>query len=408
MRIAVLDLVFNWPPDGGGRVDVQEVFSRLAKRHQVKLFAPYYRDLLPRGRIEGDVGFEVETIPFTARTFTRWGVVRRFREALDRYCPDLVFITDGWHMKPWAAVAAEAYPTIIRFYAYECLCLRLHGTFMKGDQSCYRTHLGNFILDYPYCNACGLKLMMRDILVKNDAFLKEYLAATVFWPTYRTTVRRVLKNARAVIVSNRLIHGFISRYNHNTLIFPGAISPERFPRQPFRNQPSVRIGMVGRLRDANKGYIYLRRAFIRLLEMDQDVELWCTGDPPAGFPDLPGVHYTGWYSQDTLSEFYSQVDICVIPSIWQEPFGLVALEAMSSGKPVVVTRVGGLQNLVEHGKTGFIVPPRSADQLADVLRELIRNPELRREMGRAGAEIVRTAHTWDHVVEKYYLPLLSS
>jgi glycosyltransferase involved in cell wall biosynthesis len=408
MRIAVVDMVFNWPPDGGGRVDVKEVFCRLAKHHEVRLFAPRYTDMLPRGQVVGDVGFDVETIPFTSLSFNRWGVVRRFREALDRYCPDIVFVTDGWHMKPWAAVAADAYPTVIRFYAYECLCLRLHGTFMKGDQSCYRTHLGNFLLDYPYCNACGLKLMIRDIMVKNYGFLQEYLCSGGFLPSYRSTIKRVLGKARHVIVSNEMIRNLLSDYSSSIKIFPGAIHPELFPEQPFRRDKPVRIGMVGRIGDANKGYNYLRRSFVQLLEKEVDVELWCTGDPPTHMPDLPHVHYKGWYAQESLTEFYSQVDICVVPSIWQEPFGLVALEAMSSGKPVVVTKVGGLQNLVKHGETGFVVTPRSSDQLFTALLELVQNPELRRQMGKKGAEMVRTTYTWDRVVEKYYQPLLSS
>ena len=92
------------------------------------------------------------------------------------------------------------------------------------------------------------------------------------------------------------------------------------------------------------------------------------------------VTFTGSVNQDELPVYYSAADIFVLPS-WYESFGLVALEAMSCGTPVVVSRVGGLKTFVEHGKTGYLVPWRCPEAFARSLETLLANPSLRNAMG---------------------------
>ena len=92
------------------------------------------------------------------------------------------------------------------------------------------------------------------------------------------------------------------------------------------------------------------------------------------------VTFTGSVNQEELPAYYSAADIFVLPS-WYESFGLVALEAMSCGTPVVVSRVGGLKTFVEHGKTGYLVPWRCPEAFARSLETLLANPSLRDAMG---------------------------
>lgn len=93
------------------------------------------------------------------------------------------------------------------------------------------------------------------------------------------------------------------------------------------------------------------------------------------------VAFIGKRGQDTLPYYYSAADAVVVPSFY-ESFGMVALEAMACGTPVVASQVGGLAFLVQDGETGFTVPVDDPTALAEKLLLLIRNAGLRQEMGR--------------------------
>jgi D-inositol-3-phosphate glycosyltransferase len=82
---------------------------------------------------------------------------------------------------------------------------------------------------------------------------------------------------------------------------------------------------------------------------------------------------------------------------WYEPFGIVPLEAMACGRPVVAAAVGGLTDTVVDGVTGVHVPPRDPDHLAGVLRELLADPAHRRRLGDAGAERARRRYRWSRI-----------
>ncbi len=95
------------------------------------------------------------------------------------------------------------------------------------------------------------------------------------------------------------------------------------------------------------------------------------------------VTFTGSVNQEQLPAYYSAADVFVLPS-WYESFGLAALEAMSCGTPVVVSRVGGLSTFVENGKSGYLIPWRCPEPFAQSLDTLLANPLLRSAMGSAG------------------------
>jgi len=75
-------------------------------------------------------------------------------------------------------------------------------------------------------------------------------------------------------------------------------------------------------------------------------------------------------------------DVCVVPSVWEEAFGLAALEAMARGKPVVATQVGGIPEIIQPGVTGLLVPPGNDATLAQAIASLLANPTTAAEMGR--------------------------
>ena len=132
------------------------------------------------------------------------------------------------------------------------------------------------------------------------------------------------------------------------------------------------------------------------LEKDAELERLNTLAVNLGISDI--VTFIGSVKQEQLPAYYSASDVFVLPS-WYESFGLVALEAMSCGTPVVVSRVGGLKTFVENGKTGYLVPWRCPEPFAQSLETLLENPSLRRAMGSA-ARRKAMAMSWTAMATK--------
>ncbi|MCS3629297.1 glycosyltransferase involved in cell wall biosynthesis [Salinibacter ruber] len=105
------------------------------------------------------------------------------------------------------------------------------------------------------------------------------------------------------------------------------------------------------------------------------------------------------FVQDT-DAIYAGLDVCVVPSRFREPFGLVAAEAGIRGLPVIATRRGGLPEIIEDEETGFLVDAEEPNQIADRLEKLARTPNLRNEMGTNAQEHVRRHFTVERMVDQ--------
>ena len=165
---------------------------------------------------------------------------------------------------------------------------------------------------------------------------------------------------------------------------------------------------VGRL-ERRKGAHILLNVLPRLLVDFPDWECYLVGrilDPDGskwvrrfyrehgGEPWIDRVHFTGAVSDDELIRHYRECDIFVAPSIY-ESFGIVYMEAMQFGKPVVGFRTGGVPEVVEHELEGLLVRPGSADELYGALAKLMRNDRLREELGARAHE--KMQHQFDHL-----------
>jgi glycosyltransferase involved in cell wall biosynthesis len=105
------------------------------------------------------------------------------------------------------------------------------------------------------------------------------------------------------------------------------------------------------------------------------------------------VHFAGWLKP---IEMKAQLQACAcvaIPSLWPEPYGRVGPEAFLYGRPVVAFAVGGIPDWLDHGTSGYLVPPGDTAQLGDFLRALLESPKLRRQMGQYAR--LRAVDAWD-------------
>lgn len=106
------------------------------------------------------------------------------------------------------------------------------------------------------------------------------------------------------------------------------------------------------------------------------------------------VHFTGWINVEDIPDYQRVMDVAICCSL-MESFGVAVVEASATEKPVIVTRVGGLVEVVEENVTGLIVPPRNPEALAGAMERLIKDQTLRESLGKAGRKRVQKLYDWD-------------
>jgi glycosyltransferase involved in cell wall biosynthesis len=110
------------------------------------------------------------------------------------------------------------------------------------------------------------------------------------------------------------------------------------------------------------------------------------------------IIFTGRVSDEVRDALFKVADCAVFPSLY-EPFGIVALEAMAAGTPVVVSDVGGLSEVVELHETGIKVQPGNPESLAWGILHTLRHPDWSRERAAKASKVVRSEYTWPHIAE---------
>jgi glycosyltransferase involved in cell wall biosynthesis len=110
------------------------------------------------------------------------------------------------------------------------------------------------------------------------------------------------------------------------------------------------------------------------------------------------IDFRGWLAAEELAQELADASVVVVPSRWPEPFGLVGIEALAAGRPVIASATGGISDWLKDGVCGLSVPPADAPALARALRELLDDPQRQHAMGAAGREIVAARFCAGHHV----------
>jgi phosphatidylinositol alpha-mannosyltransferase len=175
-------------------------------------------------------------------------------------------------------------------------------------------------------------------------------------------------------------------------VFTPALRPASMSTRTSR-----RLLAIGRLSDDRKGIATMIEAFRILRESDPSWTLDVVGDDPAtpGLPQVPGLTYHPPLSLDALIERYRDCNVFVAPSTGQESFGIVLLEAMATGKPIVCSDIEGYRHVADPAGAAF-VPPNNPQVLADTLDALIVDEPRRRAMSAFNLSYVRR-FAWSNV-----------
>jgi phosphatidyl-myo-inositol alpha-mannosyltransferase len=198
-----------------------------------------------------------------------------------------------------------------------------------------------------------------------------------------------------------------------------------FPRFHARYRPLEQLAderptvlFVGRL-EKRKGLKFLLRAWPKVLERQPNARLVVVGRgrPLEGYRRFAArqgwspadVVFAGYVPAEDLPRYYQSCDVFCAPNTGQESFGIVLLEAMAAGAPIVASDIAGYRDVVADGEQGLLVEPKNPGALADAVSRLLANPELRARLRRAGQEKAR-AYDWPRVATQvldYYFEVLA-
>ena len=407
MRIAFADLIFSWPPNGGADVELYHVITGLQEQGiEVNLFLAHEQHSSERGRVDGEaLPFPVTVFECTRRQLTPHRLMPRFRDAIDAWRPDAVFVTHGFTLKPYLVSALAHYPLAARYYAHELLCARNAMRF-KDDAPCPYAYLES----PDHCRRCALEYQ-KHVLQKGElrTWTVDYLASKAYAAQYYGLLRESLKQTHALLVNNTAIQKALAPHHPNVQVFTPGVDTQKVidpaPSLDTQQRKKV-ILMTGRVDDPLKGLQTLLEAGGRLAQQRGDFEIWATH---FDYQQSSGwFKAVGWHTHEETLALYPQADICVVPSRWEEPFGMVAIEAMAAARPVCATRGGGLQDIVKHQETGFLFERDDSAELAKQLELLLDNAEMRHRMGAAGRQRAERQYDWKQIIEKQYLPLIES
>jgi glycogen(starch) synthase len=227
-----------------------------------------------------------------------------------------------------------------------------------------------------------------------------------------TLAGRALRSAAWVNCNSHAVHADLRRRvpamgERSSVTYYGMEAPARPPSPRPHADPRV-LGF-GRL-VAEKGFDLAVRAFATVVRRIPRARLVLAGEGAAR-PELErlaaalglaaAIEFVGAVAPGEVPALIDGASLVVVPSRWDEPFGLVALEAALMARPVVATRVGGLVEVVEDRTTGLLVERENPDALAEAVIRLLEDPAAADRMGRTARARARKRFAWERCVDEY-------
>ena len=239
-------------------------------------------------------------------------------------------------------------------------------------------------------------LVLHSSKTINIGTFHAYHGHSRIYPWAAPPLRHWFKKLHGRIAVSPLAKMFVEQhFPGDYRVIPNGIDISRYHDgvQPFPEYLDGKINVlfVGRM-EKRKGLKHLLMAYSRLKWQFPNLRLLVVGP---GTPDkdsfrvlgehsLRDVEFLGGVSQVDLLRYYKTADIFCSPATGKESFGIVLLEAMASGTPIVASRLEGFQTVLEEGMQGLMAPPKDDEALADALRQMIQDPTMRSVMGAFG------------------------
>lgn len=268
-------------------------------------------------------------------------------------------------------------------------------------------------------------VVLRHSHAINVGTFHAYREKNMWYEVAKQLFQRAFNRLDGRICVSEAVREYITRYfPGDYTIIPNGIDCARFsdphiaPIEKF-NDGRPNILYVGRM-DKRKGFRYLMRAFPHIKQAIPDARLIVVG----AFGDkekapfiryaralkLRSVHFIGYVPREDLPRYYRTATIFCAPNTGFESFGIVLLEAMAAGVPIVASDIAGYRSVIENGVEGLLVPPQDEQAIARAVIALLHEPERRAQMSAAGRRKA-AQHDWDLIAQRvlaYYEQLIAA
>ncbi len=266
--------------------------------------------------------------------------------------------------------------------------------------------------------------VLRHSHALNVGTFHAYRESNAVYEYARPLVKRVLGRLDGRIFVSEPVREYITHYfPGDYTIIPNGIDCARFaspdikPIERFNDgRPSILF--VGRL-EQRKGFRHLLRAYPYIKRAVPEVRLIVVGaygddekNPLVRYARthrLRGIHFVGYVSPEEMPRYYRSATLFCAPSTGFESFGIVLLEAMAAGLPIVASDIAGYRAVLENCAEGFLVPPGDEQVIADSIIDLLRDPARREQMGNCGRRKA-SQYDWNIIAQRvmdYYASLIA-
>lgn len=228
-----------------------------------------------------------------------------------------------------------------------------------------------------------------------------------------TSLRYVLKHVDKLIITQPgylTTSPYLKQYEHKIAVIPNGVDVRKFTPRSLDNKDTPRLFFLSILDEFHryKGFDILLQALTMVKKDIPDVKLIVGGEGELlreyqqkvhSLELTDSVEFHGFIPEDRIVEYYAAASAFVLPSIssTQEGFGIVLLEALACGTPVISTDIVGVAADVRANNAGIIVPPKDHEALAEAILTLLGDAKLAQQMGDAGRRLVEAKYTWERV-----------
>jgi phosphatidylinositol alpha-mannosyltransferase len=212
-----------------------------------------------------------------------------------------------------------------------------------------------------------------------------------------------------IAVSEAARRTMVEHLGGDAVLIPNGVTVRKYAdAEPLPGWPGDggAIGFLGRIDEPRKGLVVLLQAFVRLAAERPGLRLLVAGPGDGDDIDevLPPevrdrVHVLGQLTEEEKTRMLASVDIFVAPNLGKESFGIVLLEAMAAGTPVLASNIEAFRRVLDDGKAGVLVPVGDAAALATAAGELLDSPQRRRALSQAARSVVGN-YDWSEVARQ--------